>query len=229
MDWIKLEVATPDKVEVFAIAEAVGIAPTDALGRLILVWRWFDQHTECGNAGSVSDAFLDHVAGMPGIAKAMRDVGWLADDPRRKGMLYLPNFDRHNGKTAKSRALTAERVQTYKQRSANGKVTEPALPREDKKRSNPISPNAAFAAFWLAYPKKVSKGQAERAWAKIGPDEQLVERILHAVERASASADWCKEGGQYIPHPSTWLSGKRWEDELAPAHGGGAQQLKVAI
>ena len=28
-----------------------------------------------------------------------------------------------------------------------------------------------------------------------------------------------KDGGQYIPMPSTWLNGKRWEDEAPKAQG----------
>jgi hypothetical protein len=27
------------------------------------------------------------------------------------------------------------------------------------------------------------------------------------------SAEWTKDGGQFIPHPATWLNQKRWEDE----------------
>lgn len=138
-DWIKIEISTPDKAEVFSIAERLGITPTDALGRLVLVWRWFDQHTESGNGVSVSDSFLDHVAGVTGFADAMRAVHWLAEGEQG---LTLPRFDRHNGKTAKSRALTAKRVAAHKGRSANAALTVPALPREEKRRSTvpPISP-----------------------------------------------------------------------------------------
>lgn len=71
---------------------------------------------------------------------------------------------------------------------------------------------ARFAAFWLAYPKKKSKGQAEKAWNRITPTEQLHNRIIDALERAKKSADWLKNNGQYIPHPATWLNAKGWED-----------------
>ncbi|MCU7807829.1 MAG: hypothetical protein KZQ73_08190, partial [Candidatus Thiodiazotropha sp. (ex Semelilucina semeliformis)] len=46
--------------------------------------------------------------------------------------LTLPHFDRHNGKTAKNRALTAKRVAKHK---ANGKVTSEALSREEKEKN----------------------------------------------------------------------------------------------
>lgn len=70
-----------------------------------------------------------------------------------------------------------------------------------------------FEVFWLAYPKKRAKGQAERAFAKINPDRQLMVKILSGIKRAKASRDWRKDGGTYIPHPSTWLNAKGWEDE----------------
>ena len=70
-----------------------------------------------------------------------------------------------------------------------------------------------FEEFWDGYPKKVGKGAAERAWAKIKPSEELLQKMLKAIEIQKQSFDWTKEGGQFIPYPATWLNGKRWEDE----------------
>ena len=36
--------------------------------------------------------------------------------------------------------------------------------------------------------------------------------MMQALEKQKASADWQKANGQYIPNPSTWLNGERWED-----------------
>ena len=71
-----------------------------------------------------------------------------------------------------------------------------------------------FDRFWEAYPKKRSIGQAERAWVKINPDDKLLKEMLDSLERWKRSREWLREGGQYIPHPSTWLNAKGWEDEL---------------
>lgn len=78
-------------------------------------------------------------------------------------------------------------------------------------------PHCAFSAFWDAYPRKKSKGQAEKAWARLPLDGALQGLILAAVERAKASADWQREGGKFIPYPATWLNARGWEDELQPA------------
>lgn len=72
----------------------------------------------------------------------------------------------------------------------------------------------SFEKFWTAYPKKKSKGQAEKTWYKIKPDEQLLARILATIERAKTSEEWTKDNGKYIPHPATWLNAKGWEDEF---------------
>lgn len=70
-----------------------------------------------------------------------------------------------------------------------------------------------FDLFWLSYPKKKSKGQAEKAWAKIPLDEHLAGIIISKVNEARASPEWTKEGGKYIPYPATWLNAKGWTDE----------------
>ena len=74
-----------------------------------------------------------------------------------------------------------------------------------------------FTDFWEAYPKKVGKQEAEKAFRKAFPvgDEHNV--TIPAIERHKRSAQWTKDGGQFIPNPATWLNQKRWEDELTPA------------
>ncbi len=87
---------------------------------------------------------------------------------------------------------------------------------------SPIQNPCEFEVFWKAYPKKKAKGAAEKAWAKLRPSQQLVQKMLEAIERASNSVDWMKQSGQYIPYPSTWLNAKGWEDETTT--GGEVQQ-----
>lgn len=70
-----------------------------------------------------------------------------------------------------------------------------------------------FDRFWKAYPRKKSKGQARRTFAKLKPNEQLLETILASLERAKTSENWRKDGGKFIPYPATWLDAEGWEDE----------------
>ena len=77
-----------------------------------------------------------------------------------------------------------------------------------------IKQQQRFDAFWEAYPRKRSKGQAEKTWVKLNPDDNLLKEILAGLENAKRSVDWQKDGGQFIPYPATWLNAKGWEDEL---------------
>lgn len=129
-DWIKMDVGLPEKPEVWQIAGMVGLDADSVVGKLLRVWRWFDAHTESGNAVGVTYSLVDHVAGVTGFAEAMALCGWLAQDG---STLSLPNFERHNGKTAKNRALTAKRVALCKSKS-NAPIVTDALPREEKNR-----------------------------------------------------------------------------------------------
>ena len=78
----------------------------------------------------------------------------------------------------------------------------------------PIPPkiDSFFLSFWSAYPKKVGKGDAEKAWKKIKSPSATLDFILAALEWQIPSADWKKDNGQYVPNPSTYLNQRRWED-----------------
>jgi hypothetical protein len=72
------------------------------------------------------------------------------------------------------------------------------------------APASDFDAFWKAYPKKIGKGYCGEIWKRKNLSLDLV---LPALKNAIASRDWQKDGGQFIPNPSTWLNQGRWEDE----------------
>ena len=85
----------------------------------------------------------------------------------------------------------------------------------EKRATLPVPPEG-FTEFWQIYPRKVGKGTAEKAWLKISPDKDLTMTILKSVAAQMATEQWLRDGGRFIPHPTTWLNGRRWEDE-APA------------
>lgn len=76
-----------------------------------------------------------------------------------------------------------------------------------------------FDRFWAAYPRRVARVKAEAVWDRLRPGPALESRILAAVARQSKCDQWVKDGGQFIPHPTTWLNQRRWEDEppMVPA------------
>jgi len=114
-DWIKIEVCLPEKPEVWAMSESLNIDPDAVTGKLIRVWAWFDAHTDDGHAKRVTCHMIDRVTLHPGFAKAMVDVGWLEDSGAG---LRQPNFDRHNGESAKKRAEAAQRQAKHRKQKA---------------------------------------------------------------------------------------------------------------
>lgn len=68
-----------------------------------------------------------------------------------------------------------------------------------------------FAVFWEAYPRKESKAQARKAFAKA---DARLDMLLQALEAQKQTGQWQSDGGRFIPYASTWLNQKRWEDDL---------------
>lgn len=73
---------------------------------------------------------------------------------------------------------------------------------------------ALFEEFWKAYPKKKAKDDARKAFDKRKPTRALLDSMLKAVREQAQTSDWTKDGGQFIPHPATWLNAGRWSDVI---------------
>lgn len=70
-----------------------------------------------------------------------------------------------------------------------------------------------FEQFWKAYPRKVKKGDAAKAWQQTKSLRPSIADIVKALEQAKRSDAWRRDGGQYIPYPATWLRAWGWLDE----------------
>ena len=106
-DWLKFEKATLDKPEIFEMAGILGIDPDAVIGKLLRVWDWFDDQSQNGCAPVTLAAQLNRNTGVTGFVDAMRAVGWIIIESDK---LRIPNFERHNGQSAKTRSLSAKRM-----------------------------------------------------------------------------------------------------------------------
>lgn len=92
------------------------------------------------------------------------------------------------------------------------------LPFEEEKAEakSPLSKTQQkrFDSFWNAYPKKVAKQDALKAWKKISPDDELTNQILVGLENSKQHDSRFKDP-QYIPYPASWLNSGCWEDEFS--------------
>lgn len=80
----------------------------------------------------------------------------------------------------------------------------------DVERSAPVG--ALFEEFWKVYPKKKAKDDARKAFDKRKPGRALLDSMLRAIREQAQSAQWQKDGGQFIPYPATWLNSGSWQD-----------------
>ena len=87
----------------------------------------------------------------------------------------------------------------------------PALPNENT-IAHPSVSDDVFEAFWKAYPKRIGKAKALAAWKRA--KRPALEDVLCRLEALKASDQWKKDGGQFIPHPATWINRGGWDDEV---------------
>jgi len=203
-NWIKFDTSTSDKPEVWAMSESLGIDPDAVVGKLLRVWAWFDDQTEKGNAPIVTRALLDRKVGVTGFVTAMVAAGWMVETD---GLLTLPNFDRHNGQTAKNRILTAKRVAAHKKSNAGGNakgnaaIVTGALPKEEKRREEkkdththtakpePIQPPDELTPHWDRWCEYVL-GTTGKAVNAIQADALLMELGRRGTAKAIRDIDF---------------------------------------
>lgn len=105
-DWIKFETVTPDKPEVYELAGLLNLDPDAVVGKLLRAWIWFDSHSKDGHAPVTVETLIDRQVGVSGFVEGMVKVGWIL---RSGKQIRITNFDRHNGQSAKERALNQRR------------------------------------------------------------------------------------------------------------------------
>jgi len=229
-DWIKVQTCTPDKPEVHLIAERLGIDPDAVTGKLIRIWCWADQQTIDGNARSVTKTLLDRIAGVTGFAEMLIEVGWLM--PTDVGFAF-PNFDRHNGNSAKTRASVAKRVEKHRKTpvasgiQCNALTVTSALPEERREeKSNSIEGRAPEYRIPTSLDDTLCRSAAER-WFDYLDSKQLQDKSPRGNELA-LEAWWgqmAKLGREkFLEAVEQSMSRGKWNVELIKQQNGRARK-----
>ena len=69
-----------------------------------------------------------------------------------------------------------------------------------------------FESFWEIYPKHQDKKKAKQKFLKLCTDEKKYQEIMDGLRNVLPV--WAKKDNKYIPMPTTWLNGERWNDEV---------------
>jgi uncharacterized protein YdaU (DUF1376 family) len=169
--------------------------------------------------------FFELRIGGYGQARCDREIERLHDKRRKASASASARWQKseRNANASETHMRTnSERNANAMQETCEGNARAPVprhqtpdtnTPPNPRKRGNVHEFPPGFDRFWLAYPKKVGKDAAARAFAKRKPDAALVDAMVAAVERQRVSDQWRKDGGQFIPNPATWLNEGRWLDE----------------
>lgn len=109
------------------------------------------------------------------------------------------------------------------------RINKPTDKTHAKAQINPESPESAgemwnifFDKIWSVYPRKVSKSNAQKAFAKLCPTQEMFNNIVHNINDRIIG-EWSDINPKYIPHLATYLNGERWKDEL---EGDGKQNME---
>lgn len=165
-----------------------------------------------------------------------------------EGRIYVHDFLEHNEASSQVKRVSekrsrAARARWDKERDAPAmqsasKLYANAMPeerREEKSRADqntrsPAPPSSVrdpgpdrFDEFWEAYPRKVGKQKARGKFAAAckRTDPQVV---IDGARRLAADPNLPET--QFIPHPTTWLEGDRWDDPPLPARAGATTSLE---
>lgn len=152
--------------------------------------------------------------------QASKTITRTQNEPMTKRIRFINRID-----TTRWRSLNDDRQTT--RFSAPQRVTSPVIDRKaENVRSHQkttqrlkIDYSDDFETFWKAYPRRVGKGAAFRAWKNQRRHRPAIDEILNALQIQSRCEQWQTES--LIPHPSTWINRHGWLDEMTEAKATG--------
>lgn len=151
-----------------------------------------------------------------GVLEHLQELGMIQQS---NGEITIVNWK----KRQEAMLSNAERQARFRaKRRNNSTVTLKLQNSNDRIEENRIEENretivGRFTEFWEQYPRKENKKKAQTAWLKLSPSKQEHEAIMAGLQKYIASEQWTKDDGRFIPHPTTWLNGERWKDEVKGA------------
>jgi hypothetical protein len=133
-DWIKMRSDLFTHPKVVRMSSALQADTLRTVGGLMSAWCLFDAHSIDGELEGYSFSTLDAHVRWEGFSAAMASVKWLVDTGQS---LVLPEFNTHNGASAKRRAQDADRKRNVRKESAS--EADKMRTREEKRREENIT------------------------------------------------------------------------------------------
>ncbi|WP_217316360.1 hypothetical protein [Rhodanobacter sp. B04] len=161
-DWIKMRSDLFTHPKVVRISSALKADMLRTVGGLMSAWCLFDAHSSDGKLDGYTLEALDELLRWTGFAAAMVAVGWLHSVVDETGSsLVLPEFDTHNGQSAKRRAQESDRKRNV--RKASALDADKKRTREEKRREESLTASLSTDAHAQAGPGELPADQARGA------------------------------------------------------------------
>lgn len=160
-DWIKMGKDLITHPKIVRMASALRADKLRTIGGLFAVWCLFDTHSVDGHLSGYTAETIDDEIRFPGFCAAMASVGWLESNDDGA---FLPDFEEHNGQSAKRRAQETERKRN--DRKTYAPDADKKRTREEKRREEKNTPP--------------SGGEAPRRATRKCPDDFVVTAELKA-------------------------------------------------
>lgn len=150
---------------------------------------------------------------------------WLLDEAETESFIQVRHkedlSEKNHNKSDKNQGFSDRK--SLKERKGKESNT-PHTPQGGRRVvSSPKYKPEWFERFWALYPRKTNRLATIRAWDKLKPDRELCDRMAAAIREQMKSDQW--QDPQHIPHPSTWLNGARWQDEMKKQGDDGYEYL----
>ena len=174
----------------------------------------YTTYASISEACKVTRSEVDHAI------RYMKKTQMLATQKATRGMVVtICNYDTYQDVTVYRSDSKSDTKATQTTICGDLKATQKRQDKQEWKndKNDNKKTTGGFDVFYKAYPKKKSKDSARRRWKAIKPNAELLETMLVAIEQQKKSEQWTKDGGQFIPHPATWLNDGGWKDELPQA------------
>jgi len=231
-EWIKFRKKLIRDGRVVSTARNCNATRVSTLGALVTLWCLADEHCDAqGALCGYTKEDLEKEIGLPGFLSALPNDWYSEID----GTPQLPNYQQHNGVTAKQRAVTLKRVTRHRKRNASS--VSKALPekRREEKRREEISPDGdiplppfpqplntdAFRAAWTAW--ETHRREIKKPLTPTCRSGQLAKLTKWGHDRAVAALIHSTEAGwtgifepdtkKGKPHAATTGSGYTYDPE----------------
>ena len=218
MNWLCWHVGTHADPKFKLISRATGAGLGDVLASWAIALERAAQSKPRGNAGSLT---AEELAVCLDIDEEM--CGKILDQFQSRnlihgdGMIAKWGERQHGNDSVRKDTAKSGKTDNMPEKSGtsdgdpevSGKIRKNPATGQDNTRHNKQEIDSAFAEFWLAYPLKKSKGQAERAYRKAFSEADAA-TLLAGAKRYAADPSRKLE---FTKHAATWLNGKCWLDE----------------